>query len=162
MTETQKSSNSAMMRHRFCPALLNELDFEPATLQPCCGMRVADIPTFAYPGGKVDIPAYQEHIQQTFDALQSAETLCRGCRRLQDVEGNVPADIGKRVRFHTISINHHRFICNCRCVYCSLWQMKEKPRPYDILLALKSLAAQSALHPNCSVSWGGGGVHPVA
>ena len=141
---------------KVCNMLFNDLNFEPDALQPCCNIRGIQVPRLAYQGGPVDMAAYRAHIAETLTRLQSDYPLCAGCPELQDAEGDMPTDAGRYVRFRTVSLNQHRFFCNCRCVYCDLWQGKDKERPYDILPALQSLVEQNALQKNAWFSWGGG------
>ena len=99
--------------------------------------------------------AYTEHIRTVFAALQNDSPLCAGCPHLSDLDTSEDrSDMKVNVLFRTVSMNQHRHLCNCRCVYCTLW---EKPsQVYAILPALKSLWQQQALSKNCFFSWGGG------
>ena len=99
--------------------------------------------------------AYTKHIQTVFKVLQDGSPLCVGCPHLLDLDTDESsADLKLGIRFRTVSMNQHRHLCNCRCVYCTLWQ---KPaQSYAILPALKSLWQQQVLSKDCFFSWGGG------
>jgi len=99
--------------------------------------------------------AYTKHIHTVFNALRNGSPLCAGCPHLLDLDTNENcADLKLGILFRTVSMNQHRHLCNCRCVYCTLWQ---KPsQGYSILPALKSLWQQQVLSKDCFFSWGGG------
>ncbi len=141
---------------KICNMLFNDLNFEPDALQPCCNIRDIAIPRFTFHGGRVDMAAYRAHIADVFARLQHDDSLCSGCPDLLEGEGDVPEDAGRFVRFRTVSLNQHRFFCNCRCVYCALWQKTDREPPYAVLPALQSLVEQGALRKNALFSWGGG------
>ncbi len=141
---------------KICNLLFNDLNFEPDALQPCCNIRNTRVPRFTYNGGPVDMAAYRAHIAESLDRLQHDAGLCAGCPEFTEVEEQSLEDPGRYVRFRTVSLNQHRFFCNCRCVYCDLWQGTHKEQPYDVLPALRSLAEQKALQQNAYFSWGGG------
>lgn len=142
---------------RFCKYLVQDLNFEPHGLQPCCNIRNLAIPTFPFHGERLPLRAYNEHIARVLKGLQRQPP--EYCAHCPDLMGDVDF-VGKiedvRCKFHTISFNQHRYICNCRCVYCDLWKTKSPRKPYSILPVLKSLHAQGALHTRCFMSWGGG------
>lgn len=137
---------------QFCDKLLTEINFEPHALSPCCNTGNREIPAFPYNGGPIDLSAYARHIEDTISSLQADTTLCRNCSHLKNVD-QLPGMSGQ---FSAVSINMHRFFCNCKCVYCGLWKTPEKGKGYDVLPGLKSLAEQNALANNCFLSWGGG------
>ena len=141
---------------KFCSYLTGDINFEPASIQPCCNTRGLDaVPSLPFTGGRVDIAAYTEHIHAAFNALQNGGPLCSGCPNLLDVSPDTVRPVSREnILFRTVSMNQHRHLCNCRCVYCTLWQ-KSSPS-YAILPALKSLWQQQALSRNCFFSWGGG------
>lgn len=137
----------------FCSSLCRDINFEPSFVQPCCDVYGIEIPRFPFSGGKLDIPAYVAHIENVFKHLQTdGDTLCCGCPELQEVSDDMQANL--RVLFQTVSINMHRHLCNCKCVYCDLW--RGKGEGYPILPVLQSLQEQRILAPDCYFSWGGG------
>lgn len=138
---------------KYCTKLFEEINFEPSSLQPCCNIRKMKIPTFPYHGGPVDMTAYVDHLQKICDELQKRETaLCKGCPELHTQKGIIERD----VQFKAVTINMHRFFCNCKCNYCSLWKHSEKGIPYSILPGLRSLHEGGFLDKYCAISWGGG------
>ncbi len=141
---------------KICNMLFNDLNFEPDALQPCCNVRDTTVPRFAFHGGPVDMAAYRAHIAAVFERLQHDAALCSGCPELLEGEGEMPEDAGLYVRFRSVSLNQHRFFCNCRCVYCNLWSARGQEPPYAVLPALQSLIGQDALRSNALFSWGGG------
>lgn len=141
---------------KFCSYLVRDINFEADAIQPCCNTRaLRRLPRFPFSGGRrLDMGEYRKHLEQTLEAIQEPGGMCAGCDQLVDLD--VPE--GKRLaldpQFATVSFNMHRHLCNCRCVYCSLW---EKPsKAYEVLPALKSLASQHSFRPDCFFSWGGG------
>lgn len=137
---------------KYCTKLFEELNFEPASLQPCCNVRGIRTPNFPYSGGPIDMPAYVEHIQKISDELQSGGALCRGCPDLRTASGFAEFALS----FKALSVNMHRFFCNCKCVYCSLWNTPGRKIPYSVLPGLQSLHAGGFLDEHCAISWGGG------
>jgi sulfatase maturation enzyme AslB (radical SAM superfamily) len=137
---------------KFCSFLTNDINFEPTGLQPCCNTRaLAHVPLFPFSGGAVSLPAYAEHIANVGVALQRSGPLCAGCPELRETGCE---ELSAALLFRTVSLNQHRHLCNCRCVYCDLW--KTPSHAYEILPALKSLHRQRALREDCFFSWGGG------
>ncbi len=134
--------------------LCNDINFEPNAVQPCCDVRAIEVPRFDFSGGALDMTAYGAHIQEVVERLQQGGDLCRDCPQLEEIEVPQGASPAARLAFRTVSINMHRHLCNCKCVYCDLW--KGGSKGYPILPALKSLAAQGVLHKDCLFSWGGG------
>lgn len=139
---------------KFCSYLINDVNFEPDAVQPCCNIRDLRVPRFAFSGGRLDMAAYKRHIFDVAGAIQE-QRLCAGCPELREIE--IPE--GRRwnadIRFQTVSVNMHRNLCNCRCVYCDLWKTA-RPAAYEILPVLEDLRAQDALGGRCLISWGGG------
>lgn len=139
---------------KLCPMLFNAINLEPASLQPCCDVHGCEVPAFPFSGGKVDMRAYTAHIADSIRRLQEKDSpLCSGCPSL--VEFPDPGSLNLTIAFRSLSINPHRYLCNCKCVYCGLWK-HPKPLSYPILPVLKSLAEQRTLAPDCFFSWGGG------
>lgn len=136
---------------KFCAKLCGHINFEHDAIQPCCDVHYTRVPRFQYSGGPVDLEKYALHIQNVATELQGDTSLCKGCPDL--VEYN-DRNFVVEMQFNTVLINMHRHLCNCRCVYCSLW--KTPKRSYPILPAIKSLVKQKALAPHALVSWGGG------
>lgn len=138
-----------------CPLLFRDLNLEPAALQPCCDVYGCEVPSFPFSGGKVDMRAYAAHIENSYRRLQHKEDpLCRGCQKLISLPDGALQEL--ELQFKTVSINSHRYLCNCKCVYCELWKQREKGLGYPVLPVLESLAGQQALAPDCFISWGGG------
>lgn len=139
---------------KFCHHLCNAVNFEPEAVQPCCNVHWLSVPRFPFSGGPLDMPAYAAHIRKVVGRMQSGE-LCAGCPELLDDVAAPGAEhpLGT-ILFRTVSLNMHRHMCDCRCVYCDLW--RGGTRAYPVLPALRSLAAQQVLHPDCVFSWGGG------
>lgn len=135
---------------KYCNKMFHDLNFEPHSISPCCNTQNIIIPSMPYEGGPIDLRAYGECVSNAFEEIQAGGKICRGCGELAD--GPRPASHGL---FHSISLNMHRYLCNCRCVYCTLWTHKIEP-VYDVVPGLKSLKAQGALAPHAVVSWGGG------
>ena len=97
--------------------------------------------------------AYTRHIASVAQEVQKQNPqVCAGCPDLVPLSHSVCVP---KLRFAVLSLNHHRHICNCRCVYCDLWKPGQHPRPIAILPAIQSLYEQDALEKNCAVSWGG-------
>lgn len=141
---------------KFCPMLFCDINLEPASVQPCCNVHGCDVPSFPFSGGNLDMGAYAAHIENSYHRLQkSDDTLCRGCPKLAEIS-TPPAQPGAHLHFNSVSINTHRYLCNCKCVYCNLWKQRERGTGYPVLPVLKSLEAQHALDPHCFFSWGGG------
>lgn len=138
---------------KICKKLFNAVNFEPACLQPCCDTRALKVPAFPYSGGPVDMRAYAAHIQNVADELQHGGQMCRGCPELLTFDGR---QFDAYLAFSSISVNMHRYFCNCKCTYCDLWNQPQKGLGYDILPGIKSLREQDALADGCFVSWGGG------
>lgn len=138
-----------------CGFLHNQINFEPKGIQPCCDVRAVSVPLFPFSGGGVQMDEYARHIADVSRHLQTGARYCAGCPELRD-DGKPFTESPVRLRIAAVSVNHHRYLCNCRCSYCDLWRAGDKTPPYDVLSALKSLAEQGALAPDCVISWGGG------
>ena len=145
---------------KFCSYLLRDINFEPACIQPCCDVHGIGVPQFPFTGGELDIEAYKRHITNVFWSLQEHPEYCTGCPELREAsvsfETENDKDVGKFMQIRTVSFNQHRFFCNCRCVYCSLWSTRQKEPVYPVLPAVKTLAASGILHKEAFFSWGGG------
>jgi molybdenum cofactor biosynthesis enzyme MoaA len=138
----------------FCTKLVRDLVFEERALQPCCNTHNIAVPSFPFAGGAVDMAAYTRHIGAVAQEIQRQNPqICAGCPDLVPLSQSVHVP---ELQFSVISLNHHRHVCNCRCVYCDLWKPGHHPRPFAILPALRSLHDQGALKKNCAISWGGG------
>lgn len=138
---------------KYCSRLLNEINFEPSALQSCCNIRALKVPAFPYNGGSIDLGAYANHIGSVLQEIQAGGDTCKGCPELVDLQ---PESMRMRAKFSAVSINMHRFFCNCRCSYCGLWRHKEKGYGYDVFPGLRSLHDQGALVQDALISWGGG------
>lgn len=138
-----------------CPLLFGALNLEPHALQPCCDVHGCEVPSFPFSGGEVDMRSYAAHIENCFRRLQHKEDpLCRSCQKRISLPDGALKELD--LQFKTISINSHRYLCNCKCVYCELWKHRDRGEGYRILPVLESLSAQGALAPDCLISWGGG------
>lgn len=141
------------MKMKFCPKLITDINFEPNALTPCCNTRGINIPQFQYSGGAIDLNLYAKHVEETLASIQRNESICQGCPELREYEiDEFPAES----QFQNISINMHRYFCNCKCVYCHFWKMPDRGFGYDIYPGLESLSQANALSKNCFISWGGG------
>lgn len=136
-----------------CLNLFNEINFEPESLSPCCNIHNIRIPAFPYKGGPIDLRAYGEYISSVQEELQRETDLCEGCPNLNNF---VFFQNSFERTFKAISLNMHRFYCNCKCVYCDLWKHRSKGYGYDPLEGIKSLHENNALDKTCYASWGGG------
>lgn len=138
---------------KFCPKLVSEINFEPDAVLPCCNIHRKTVPHFPYGGGAVDLEAYGRHVADNAVLLRQGK-VCAGCEELLDVaDGPDPAFSGP---LKAVSINHYRFVCNCRCVYCTCWKGLRPPE-YSIMPALRSLTASGVTAPRDTVFvWGGG------
>lgn len=136
---------------KICDKIFSELNLEPEHISPCCNVRSLKVPVFPYSGGPINMRAYSDFLQKTINELQNEGPVCRGCPELYETSEGAAA-----IRFRAVSINMHRYFCNCKCVYCRLWQHRKKAAPYDPLPALRSLKEQNALVQGCQISWGGG------
>ena len=140
---------------KFCSMLYRDINLEPASVQPCCDVHGCEVPAFPFSGGSLDMRAYTAHVENCVRRLQDKDDrLCKGCPQLG--ESSPRALDGKTPRFRSVSINTHRYLCNCKCVYCNLWKHRERGTGYPVLPVLESLAEQDALEPGCLISWGGG------
>lgn len=137
---------------KYCPSLTRDINFEESAITPCCNTRGLKIPAFEFHGDPVDMDAYALYLQQVSNEIQKGGPVCRGCPQLIEAPGATDAELC----FATVSINMHRFYCNCKCVYCDLWKPRQKKRPYSILPPLRSLHDNGFLKKDCSISWGGG------
>ena len=95
---------------------------------------------------------YGRHIQETLRLLQRGD-VCGNCPEITKIDTQGKA-LEFDVLFRTVSFNMHRWMCNCKCVYCDLH--KQRLPAYSILPAIESLHSQGLLHRNCFFSWGGG------
>ena len=140
---------------KFCSMLVSDINFEPDALQPCCNTgALGKLPRFPFSGGAIAMPDYERHIAASLEAMQEPGGMCSGCDKLVDLDVPEGKPLLLKPRFQTVSINMHRHLCNCRCVYCGLWQKPSKS--YEALPAIKSLARQHVLSKDCLFSWGGG------
>lgn len=138
---------------KFCSNLFHDINFEPDSIQPCCNVHGIEVPKFSFSGGEFPAQAYRKHILDTLARIQNSENVCQGCPQLQTTARE---EIEVPMLFRTVSLNQHRFFCNCKCVYCGLWPHKNRGYGYEVLSTLESLQAQNLLHGSCFFSWGGG------
>ena len=144
---------------KFCKYLFTALNFEPACISPCCDVRRAGVPTFPFAGERLDLQSYFQSVSDFLLLLQVDSTICDGCPELKATPAPLPENAAITPKINSISVNHHRYFCNCRCVYCDLWHPKHaatSPRPYSILPTLKQLVADKVVGAKPSISWGGG------
>ncbi len=139
---------------RFCKQLINDINFEPRGIQPCCNTRALRVPSMPYDGGPLDVAAYQNHISEIIQGLQTDSPWCRGCPELEVIDIGSANGVRLDMKFKSVSINMHRHICNCKCVYCDLWGKSSSC--YQVLPGIQSLHEQGILDPACFISWGGG------
>lgn len=138
---------------KICARMFNEINFEPNALSPCCDVHGLETPRFSYDGGPVPLKDYAAYIAGIATGTGKNNNICQGCPELEELD-NGSNNI--YMNFSAISFNMHRFLCNCKCTYCGLWNKRELGTGYDPLPAITSLWEQQALKPNCIVSWGGG------
>lgn len=139
-----------------CGFLCNQINFEPTGIQPCCDVRALGVPSYPFAGGPLPVDDYVRHVADVLTRLQTGSDCCAGCPELHDDGKPLRLPTAETFRIAAVSVNHHRYFCNCKCTYCDLWAASGKKAPYDILPALESLAEQGALSPQCVISWGGG------
>ncbi len=94
---------------------------------------------------------YCQHVQDTIIRMQD-DSICKNCPELIEIPANKTS--ASNILFQTVSFNMHRYLCNCKCVYCDFH--KQTLLPYSILPAINSLYSQNVLHKDCFFSWGGG------
>jgi hypothetical protein len=116
----------------FCPYLVRDINFEPDAIQPCCNIRALQIPRFLFHGGKVNMGEYCRYIEETLKLLQHGN-ICNGCPELTVID--VKDSVNLNILFYTVSLNMHRWLCNCRCIYCDFH--KQKLPAYSILPVIK-------------------------
>lgn len=138
---------------KFCPQLLSAMNFEYDGIIPCCTAFAQKVPLFPYgEKGRISRDAYKTFIRDVLADLNSAEpTLCLGCEYLEDVEAFPSLEPELRL----LQLNKHRYICNCRCLYCEFWKTPKRS-PGDMWPYVDSLMEQGMLHNDCRVDWGGG------
>lgn len=137
----------------YCSKLAHEINFEPDAALPCCDIQRTTVPRFPYSGGAFDLDAYRAFAAKSSALLREGK-VCAGCDELLDVPDNsLPLEMG---RISAVSLNHNRFVCNCRCVYCGCWKQPKVPA-YSILPAVKRLLHSGAVSPEETIFvWGGG------
>ena len=143
----------------YCHKFFKHFNFEPKSILPCCDIRGVGVPSFPFAGGGLDIESYATHILTVFKELQTGAGYCKGCPELTVMPEALPGSFVATFEFNSISINHHRYFCNCRCIYCDLWHPKNAAnaqQPYSLLPTLKQLESNRLLASNCAISWGGG------
>lgn len=138
----------------YCDQLGYHMNFLPTCISPCCDVHRVGVPEFPFTGGYVDFEKYTQYIHEVIGKIQNPpNAFCTGCPDIYiyNEEKLPPIDIG------IISINPHKFYCDCRCVYCWLWGYPDKVKPYSMYLPLTSLYEQKAISPEkTSLHWGGG------
>ncbi|MBQ9536427.1 MAG: radical SAM protein [Desulfovibrionaceae bacterium] len=139
---------------KICKMLYSDINFEPAAIQPCCNTHAIKVPKYEFHGDEVDMHGYANYINQVLNDLQTDSNICKGCDKLVEINDDEIRNKKLIFSFGTVSLNMHRFLCNCKCVYCNFWHNLRKS--YKILPPLKSLYKQSLLRKNCFFSWGGG------
>ncbi|SHN55564.1 radical SAM protein [Desulfovibrio litoralis] len=142
---------------KICLNLLMDINLEDNAIQPCCNVFDIKVPSYPFSGLPSEVEGYFEYIIDSIHNLQTDTDLCKGCNFLIDVD--IKKDINalkSSICFKTVSINHHRYYCNCKCVYCDYWHPRKKEKLYSVLPLLKTLVHQNRLAPQCSISWGGG------
>ncbi len=137
----------------YCAKLAHEINFEPDAVLPCCNIQRTAVPRFPYYGGPFDLDAYRAFVAESFVKLRAGE-ICAGCYVLQiNPHGAAPEGPGA---LEAVSLNHNRFVCNCRCIYCDCWKQPRIPA-YSILPAVRCLLHSGAAAPDRTIFvWGGG------
>ncbi|MDL2267375.1 radical SAM protein [Desulfovibrio sp. OttesenSCG-928-G15] len=138
---------------KFCAKLLTEINFEPDAIQPCCDVQKIKVPRFPFSGGEFNVADYVAFLQDAVRKVQTGE-LCAGCSMLKDAEDTA----GQQFRLAAVTFNQHRFRCNCKCVYCSLWNhQRREETTYSVLPAITSLLNMpNVLDKDAWFHWGGG------
>lgn len=136
---------------KFCKNLLNDINFEPDFIQPCCDVFGVKVPKFDFKGGALNVKEYVQYIESIIPLIQKRE-ICANCPNLMEIDDK---NYNVQVAFDSVSINVHRYLCNCRCTYCGLWK-KHTACDYDLLSAITSLFNAHILSKTCFFSWGGG------
>ncbi len=138
----------------YCDQLHFHMNFLPTCISPCCDVHRAGAPEFPFTGGYVDFEKYTKHIEEVREKIQNPpNAFCTDCSDIYIYSGQEfpPMDI------RIVSINPHKYYCDCRCVYCHLWNYPEKIKPYSMYEPLTSLYEQKAINPETtSLHWGGG------
>lgn len=81
--------------------------------------------------------------------------ICRGCALKTKVEIKNPEKALQNIRFTSILLNFHRYYCNCKCTYCSLWTQKSQPE-FAIRSNIREMCSSGRLDPTACFEWGGG------
>ncbi|MBQ7618362.1 MAG: hypothetical protein IJS50_05755 [Desulfovibrio sp.] len=119
---------------KFCKNLVRDINFDHDAIQPCCNTHGIVVPRFAFSGCEFDFECYSAHIQKVANLIQNQDKtdICKNCQSLQDIDKN---GLNAEIKFVTVSLNMHRFLCNCKCVYCNF--LKKYQPSYRILPVLK-------------------------
>jgi len=146
---------------KYCKFMLEFLNFESNSIQPCCGIESLHLPSeFIYSGGNFNIDSYREYINKCIEELQRDTYLCDGCSSLIETNKTLPQLLEEKFNFKTIIFNSHRLFCNCKCVYCTFWQQipqsGAKKAPYPMFEITKQLVKNNMVDNKCEFRWAGG------
>lgn len=138
---------------KLCAKIFNEINFEPDYIQPCCDVQGIGVPRFPFSGGAFHVAEYAEFLKETIEKIQKGE-LCAGCNELIDTADFTDAYF----KIRAVTFNQHRYRCNCKCVYCKLWNNERRSeKTYSVLPAITSLLNEpGVLAKDAWFHWGGG------
>ncbi len=142
---------------KLCRLILEDVNFEVDSMQFCCstGQLQGTRPALPYLGGKIDRASYHKYIYDLIDSLQDEKSdVCKGCTYIKDINLSKPITENDLLR-KQVSINHYRYLCNSKCIYCNYWHKTEQPN-YFVLDGIRSLFSGGMLARDASFSWGGG------
>lgn len=142
---------------KYCRLMVSELNIEPDYLRPCC-VGGSSVPSLPFTGSRIDMAAYRKFAYTALAMLQTDMPVCRPCNHVEERSGEMHPSMVENIVFKAIAINHHRNICNCRCVYCPYWDVpkEQKVPPRPILPVIQGLVRDRVVAPNCQIAWGGG------
>ncbi|MDL2268096.1 radical SAM protein [Desulfovibrio sp. OttesenSCG-928-G15] len=142
---------------QYCHRMVSELNIEPDHVRPCC-VGGANVPALPMDDNRLDMAQYRKFAYASLVMLQTNLEICRPCPFIVEKDEELHPSIVENLQFKAIAINHHRNICNCRCVYCPFWDVpkEQKTPPRPILPLIQGLVRDHVVEANCLIAWGGG------
>lgn len=142
---------------KFCRLMTTELNIEPDYLRPCC-VGGSNVPSLPFTGNRIDMAEYRKFVYGALTMLQTDMPVCRPCPHIKDRPEELHPSMVEHIGFRAIAINHHRNLCNCKCVYCPFWNVprEQKAPPRPILPVIQGLVRDRVVEANCQIAWGGG------
>jgi pyruvate-formate lyase-activating enzyme len=134
---------------KICRSILEHLNIEPGAILPCCKSFIHNIPQSIFTGYN-DLEKYIEKLQVCLDTFHN---FCLGCQNRETYEAPGAA-IRDMLNISLLLINHHRYYCNCKCVYCPFW--RTPVRPASVRPLLDEVLSSGRLDKYAVISWGGG------